>query len=164
MESLVVDRVENPPPKPHVRLDVDPIVAFKNSKKARSRFGMSFAEREQASRKWTALREEEGSDGGWPAGIIKETSTFKERWDILMMLLILYSAVAVPFRICFRSEAEGAVFIVEASMSLFFLADLVISFHTAYLRDGEWVTSRKAIATRCAYALASSLLPLAPCC
>ena len=72
--------------------------------------------------------------------------------------------MAVPFRICFRSEAEGAVFIVEASMSLFFLADLVISFHTAYLRDGEWVTSRKAIATRCAYALASSLLPLAPCC
>ena len=34
---------------------------------------------------------------------------FKVAWDFAMMLLILYSAVSVPFRIAFKANAEGVL-------------------------------------------------------
>ena len=84
----------------------------------------------------------------WPAYVIKETSTFKERWDVLILGCIFYSALGVPYRLCFRSEAEGALWVFEASMSLLFLTDLVLSFRTAFLVDGLWVASPDLIAKR----------------
>ena len=130
------------------------------------------------SRRWIALESENAEE--WPKGLLKETSAFKERWDVLVMVLIIYSAVEVPFRICFRSPAMGFVWggclpqnqtaafrksaraprpttaklrplcllrppcpspVFEASSSLVFLADLVLSFNTAFLRDGHQVQS-----------------------
>ena len=87
-------------------------------------------------------------DAGWPPFIIKETAPAKQGWDLLIMLLILYSAVTVPLRLCFRAKAEGAVWVLEASMSLVFLADLALAFNTAFWREEEWVTDRKAISRR----------------
>ena len=78
--------------------------------------------------------------------LIKETD--KGHWDLLVMLLIIYSAVAVPLRLCFRAKAEGAVWAFEATMSLVFVADLALSFNTAYLVEGEWVMDRRMIARR----------------
>ena len=49
----------------------------------------------------------------------------KERWDALVMVLILYSAAIVPYRVCFDVEAEGALWVFEAAMSIFFLVDVV---------------------------------------
>ena len=78
--------------------------------------------------------------------VIKEASAFKERWDVLVVLCILYSAFVVPLRICFRAEAEGAVWAFEMVVTLVFCADLTLNFHTAFLRDGEWVTDKPSIA------------------
>ena len=47
-------------------------------------------------------------DGGplvAPRGILFPTGPLKERWDLLIMTLILYSATSVPVRICFNAEA-----------------------------------------------------------
>jgi hypothetical protein len=85
----------------------------------------------------------------WPWGIIKDSSVLKERWDIAAMLCILYSAAVVPVRICFGAESEGFLWFFETSISLFFVADLVVSFNTAYmLDDGRWATDRGQIAQR----------------
>ena len=97
---------------------------------------------------YTPLEEEEEPDQGTPACIIRETDTPKERWDLLVMCCIFYSALIVPLRLCFHAEAEGLVWDFEASMSLIFLTDLCLSFNTAYLSEGEWVTSRRKIASR----------------
>jgi hypothetical protein len=137
----------------------------------------------------------------WPRCVVRETGEFKEKWDLLVMSLILYSGVMVPFRIAFQSEAEGGMWVFEASLSLVFLVDLCVAnsrpletsallardpsrplrlpprcgcsvlagrmagppltrtptdrdsrlrsglnFNTAFIRKGEWVSSRRAIA------------------
>ena len=84
----------------------------------------------------------------WPPLIISPSGPKKQQWDVVIMLCILYSAVVVPLRICFRAEAEGGLWYLEASMSLLFLADLILSFNVAYEADGVWITARVAIAKR----------------
>ena len=64
---------------------------------------------------WQPLEEAERSsrredvEPPWPPFIIKETDPFKERWDLVILLCILYSALVVPFRLAFRAEAESVV-------------------------------------------------------
>ena len=77
------------------------------------------------------------------------TEVWKERWDMLILVLILYSACAVPFRIGFASDAAGVVWLFEAGMTVLFLCDVYLSFRTAYYDNDEgWVTDRKLIARR----------------
>jgi hypothetical protein len=89
-----------------------------------------------------------GAEPSFPKGtwLVKETS--KTRWDLLIMLCILYSSVVVPIRICFRADAEGGLWVLEASMSILFLCDLMLNFNVAYIEEGEWVTSRAVITQR----------------
>ena len=81
-----------------------------------------------------------------PKNIIVPYGSRKERWDMLIMLLILYSAATVPVRVCFDAHAEGWVWVFEVMMSTAFLADLVLGFFTAYQVDGVWVYDRGRIA------------------
>jgi CRP-like cAMP-binding protein len=82
-------------------------------------------------------------------GVIVPTQSWKETWDVYVLMLILYSAVMVPYRICFSDEAEGNMWLFEVLCSLSFLADVCMNFNTAFLSDDEhWVTSRKEIAMR----------------
>ena len=94
------------------------------------------------------LEPPEKQEPEWPACVIRELDPAKEKWDMVVVTGILYSAINVPFRLCFRAEAEGNLWAFEASLSMVFLADLVLSFNTAYLQDGEYVSSRAAIAAR----------------
>jgi hypothetical protein len=122
----------------------------------------------QASVGWQRLTEEGAFPiTCWPPEVVRETSSFKQRWDLAIMVCILYSAMAVPFRMGFRAHAEGGVWLFEASMSLLFLADLLLTFNTAFLHEGEWVTShavRLEAAPRngapCSSALTTLLAPL----
>lgn len=90
--------------------------------------------------------ERKGRDGA-PC-IITETSALKERWDMLIVLCILYVAFVVPISICFRVETKGVGLILEVVIEVLFCCDLVMSFNTAHVEDGEWVTDRAAIARR----------------
>ena len=81
-----------------------------------------------------------------PSCILKPTSPRKERWDLLIMTLILYSAGSVPIRVCFNSHADGLVWYFEAGMSVVFMVDVVLAFHTAYQQDGQWIYDRARIA------------------
>ena len=92
--------------------------------------------------------EQKAPEEQWPPLLLKETAPIKERWDLVICLLIAYSAIIVPYRLCFDAEAKGALFVLEAGMSLVFMCDLVLSFNTAYLVGGEWVSSREQIARR----------------
>ena len=40
-------------------------------------------------------------------GVIMPSDTWKEAWDLLMLSLVVYSSVVVPFRFCFEVDAEG---------------------------------------------------------
>ena len=66
----------------------------------------------------------------------------------MIMMLIVYSAITVPVRVCFSEEAEGAMWIFEVSVTLFFITDLMFTFNTAYIEEGVWIVARSAIASR----------------
>lgn len=73
----------------------------------------------------------------------------KTRWDFFIMACILYSAIIVPIRVCFDADAEGLEWLLEALISLCFLADVALTFLTAYFAEGRWVTDRTLIARKC---------------
>ena len=81
-----------------------------------------------------------------PPGMLVPTGPLKERWDGLIMVLILYSAASVPMRVCFDAQAEGIVWAFEATMSVVFMIDVALAFNTAYQEDGLWVYDRGRIA------------------
>jgi len=82
------------------------------------------------------------------AGILLPTGPRRETWDLLVMVLILYSAASVPVRVCFNELAVGAVWVFEAGMSIVFCIDVVLNFNTAFQRDGTWIYDRPRIAGR----------------
>lgn len=80
-------------------------------------------------------------------GVVLPTESWKESWDLWVLLLILYSALFVPYRICFGDEASGYMFIFEQVVTACFITDVTLNFNTAFLDEDErWVTSRGLIA------------------
>ena len=73
-------------------------------------------------------------------------SPWKEKWDTIVLFLILYSAVSVPFRVCFSSEAEGVLWDLELAMTFVFMADVVFNFNTAYREEAVFIINRRLIA------------------
>ena len=78
-------------------------------------------------------------EGGEPTCIIvPEEGTWKTKWDLLMLFLILYSTMVVPFRVCFpNADAQGFLYVFETFMSFCFLADVLFSFRLAYMEHGH---------------------------
>jgi hypothetical protein len=96
-----------------------------------------------------SFEEEEDPSNSKPTnGVFLPTQSWKEVWDLFVLMFILYSAVMVPYRICFNSPAVGMWFIVEQLVTFTFVVDVVFNFNTAYLDDERWVTDRGAIACR----------------
>jgi CRP-like cAMP-binding protein len=81
-------------------------------------------------------------------GLIMPVGTWKEKWDICILLLILYSAIVVPVRVCFDADAQGVVWLLEVSMTLAFIVDMGFTFNQVYFdaTTGQWITSRSEIA------------------
>ena len=97
---------------------------------------------------WRSLRTSAAQCAFDQNGVIYPNDPWKRRWDIMMMILILYSAAVVPFRIAFRAEADGLLWTLEASLSILFMLDVAFSFRTAFLVDGQWETRRWPITHR----------------
>lgn len=83
------------------------------------------------------------------AGVIIPTDPWKERWDVLILVMIIYSAIVVPYRICFESPASGLMWVFEQILTLVFIVDVVFNFNTAHSDNAEtWVVDRREIACR----------------
>lgn len=70
---------------------------------------------------------------------------FKFRWDLLMLVFIIYSCISVPFRFGMSHEATGIWLYIEAAVSIFFITDIVLVFNTAYLEGDRLILSRELI-------------------
>ena len=81
-------------------------------------------------------------------GVFLPTDKWKESWDIAILVLILYSAVFVPYRICFSAPASGWVAVGEHVQTVMFIVDVCFNFNTAYAEGDAWVSSRPAIARK----------------
>jgi len=81
------------------------------------------------------------------SGMLFPVGPLKFRWDLWVLVLILYSAVTVPFRLGMDHPATGKWWTFEVVVSLCFLTDLILNFRTAYL-DGDQFVIDKALVVR----------------
>ena len=88
------------------------------------------------------------------ACLILPIDPWKEMWDVGVLTLIIYSAVMVPYRICFDAGAVGEMWYFEQAVTAIFITDVVFNFNTAVPSDPshngteQWELNRGAITCR----------------
>jgi hypothetical protein len=66
------------------------------------------------------------------------SSVTRLTWDACSMLLVLFIAVTLPFRVAFNSDCPSSEFAIsDMAIDIFFITDIIINFRTAYVHDGE---------------------------
>ncbi|KRX11005.1 Cyclic nucleotide-binding protein [Pseudocohnilembus persalinus] len=81
----------------------------------------------------------------YPRYIIPIKSKFKVIWDIIILFLIMYIAVMLPFQIGFRYEG-GALYTIEWIIIAIFIIDIGMNTRTTYLNsDGDEILESKKI-------------------
>ncbi|MFT5375778.1 MAG: hypothetical protein ACI906_002605 [Candidatus Latescibacterota bacterium] len=77
---------------------------------------------------------------------IREQSSFRQAWDLLILVLIFASCALIPFQIAFQHHVLGAgtVYLID----LFFLVDIGLNFFTSYRYQGEEITEARETSTR----------------
>ena len=75
-------------------------------------------------------------------------SGFKKVWDIIIIIILLYTGTYVPYRTAFLDgSTSDALFAFELIVDVLFLGDVVVTFFTPYERiDGSFETRHKKIA------------------
>lgn len=51
-------------------------------------------------------------------------SVFKSSWDFIAMTFIIYQAIVIPYRYCFKARAFGVYKWIDLFMDTFFIVDL----------------------------------------
>lgn len=69
-------------------------------------------------------------------------------WDTIIIVLIMYQLLAVPFRAAFDVPAEVGGLVVDGLIDCLFIADVVFQFFVAYEVGADAVANRKLIARR----------------
>jgi hypothetical protein len=98
-----------------------------------------------------------------PCGILHPNRTPKKVWNIVLALLLLYTATVMPYRMAFiDSELWDDWFWVELCIDILFFIDVLINCNSAYLdNEGVLITSRRRILTN--YAQGWLVLDLVAC-
>lgn len=73
---------------------------------------------------------------------ITPDSTFKSTWDFIGMFFILYLAIVIPYRFCFKARAFGNFKFFEVFIDIFFIVDLGLNCVTGYYKRGNLVMKR----------------------
>jgi CRP-like cAMP-binding protein len=67
-------------------------------------------------------------------------------WDVLIMTILLYLLISMPYRIGFDAPAEGNVYYFEKVINYMFWVDIALNFRTGYMEGGITVMNWKKIA------------------
>jgi len=77
-----------------------------------------------------------------------------ERWDMLMMSLLMFTSAITPFEVAFLESQIGFLFFVNCAMDVCFIIDMIMQFWMAYRDDlgkqgrGTWVMDLRLIRAR----------------
>lgn len=74
-----------------------------------------------------------------PKYMLKPESTLRVGWDLTTMVMLLYLAISMPFRVGFAYDATPGSFLFgfEFLLDLLFIVDVILNFRTGYFRtDG----------------------------
>ena len=76
-------------------------------------------------------------------------SRFKVFWNIVIILLLLYTATVTPYRTAFIDETSTFMFYFELLTDFLFFLDIIVNFLSAFEgEDGEVVDSYRVIARK----------------
>lgn len=78
--------------------------------------------------------------------VVLPDNKFKRRWDLLITLLLLVTVVFVPFRVAFYDEADPGMIAVETTVDVCFIIDIILTFFTAYEKNGKMEVRHKQLA------------------
>jgi len=94
----------------------------------------------------------------WRQLVIHPLSAFRKYFDLLLMLMVLFNVVVLPVRLAFYWNQRTSLALghwsawqwVDTAVDLLFVADIALTFNTAYLQDPDQVlvSDRRAIAVR----------------
>lgn len=88
--------------------------------------------------------------------VLAPDGSFTLIWGGLMLLIVLYQAVSVPFLLAFDIPDTVAMLGLDFACTLAYFADILVGFNTSFYQKGRLVTDRRAICKR----YACSWLPL----
>ena len=81
------------------------------------------------------------------ACILMPSSKFKTTWTIIIVLLLVYTAIFVPFRIAFLEKETIGLTIIEAVVDILFAFDIIVNFLSAIEdRSGKLIVEPRKIA------------------
>ena len=87
---------------------------------------------------YDSIDEDEISDEEVSPYVIPLASAFRSKWDILIIVCIIYTIIVLPFRIAFDFEPTDLLaIIIEGIMDLFFIIDLGLNFFFSYKNASE---------------------------
>jgi hypothetical protein len=74
---------------------------------------------------------------GPPRWVVLPDSSFRTRWIQCQLVIAMYIIWVTPVRVGFDLPAQGTWFWVEGLIDIFFYADLIMNFFTAYEVGGR---------------------------
>ena len=83
-----------------------------------------------------------------PPYIIGPKSRFKPLWNIIIIILLAYTATYMPYKTCFIDEPSTMAEAVDWSVDALFMIDILVNFLAAHNdnADGSWTTAPRQIA------------------
>lgn len=66
-------------------------------------------------------------------------------WESIIVLVSLYNYLSIPFRIAFKTEADGIWLILDLLSDTVLIADIFLRFKIGYIDQGEFITDRQKI-------------------
>ena len=74
---------------------------------------------------------------------------YKQAWDFVIMILLVYTALYVPFKVCFVETTSDFGFVLDLCVDFLFLSDIVVTFNSAIEDEqGIYITKRSLIAKK----------------
>lgn len=78
--------------------------------------------------------------------MIFPNSKVKQFWDIWIVFLLVYTALIVPYKVCFEDTTSDSQFVFDLLVDASFLIDITLTFFTAYEERGVLIVNRTQIA------------------
>ena len=67
-------------------------------------------------------------------------------WDFLIVFLLIYTALFVPYKVCFENKSSDAQFIFDCWVDTCFFIDIILTFFVATEENMEIETNKVTLA------------------
>lgn len=74
--------------------------------------------------------------------MIFPNSRLKQVWDIWIVFLLIYTALIVPYKVCFEDTTSDGQFGFDLLIDFSFLIDIILTFFAAYEERGVMIVNR----------------------